>query len=188
MIEENKLNKNVINSQRKLSTSITRILLIYEEERMIRDMIRDTILISMEQILIPLIKGSLLDFSPWTVPDTFVHVLLGLLYFLFPFVLSLRFPTKQHISINKLPAGTFARVLINGFFFWILNHLSIIQSDIAKNLWKILRFFPSTRGKSFFPIFSFFILSNELLNLFLCRFFIRNRFVINYFIAKFKVF
>lgn len=64
MIEENKLNKNVINSQRKLSTSITRILLIYEEERMIRDMIRDTILISMEQILIPLIKGSLLDFSP----------------------------------------------------------------------------------------------------------------------------
>lgn len=41
-----------------------RILLIYEEERMIRDTIRDTILISMEQILIPLIKGSLLDFSP----------------------------------------------------------------------------------------------------------------------------
>lgn len=40
-----------------------RILLIYEEERMIRDTIRDTILISMEQI-IPLIKGSLLDFSP----------------------------------------------------------------------------------------------------------------------------
>lgn len=58
------MNKNVINSRRKLSTSITRILLIYEEERMIRDMIRDTILISMEQILIPLIKGSLLDFSP----------------------------------------------------------------------------------------------------------------------------
>lgn len=58
------MNKNVINSRRKLSTSITRILLIYEEERMIRDMIRDTILISMEQILIPLIKESLLDFSP----------------------------------------------------------------------------------------------------------------------------
>lgn len=114
-----RMNKNVINSRRKLSTSITRILLIYEEERMIRNMIRDTILISMEQILIPLIKGSLLDFSPWTVPDTSVHVLLGvpLLSFSVCFIITLS-DEAAHISINKLPAGTFARVRSSiGSFF-----------------------------------------------------------------------